>query len=186
MIEAEKIFAIEAPIDNVWSYVRDISKWAMLLPGCKECAIIDDHNSRWTVKVGAGGLVKTVNVLVCVEKWDGPERVNFTYKLEAEPVVGGGSYLASKNAAGHTDIKLQLRVEGGGPMAPMWEAVCKPLFHPLASSFTEKLKADIEQHMGIAPAAAQNANVLSAFFSGVAQWLRRLWLTLSGSKKASE
>ena len=168
MIEAEKSFAIEAPIGNVWDFVKDIGKWADLLPGCRECVIIDEHHSRWTIKVGAGGLVKTVNVLVHVAQWDGPERVNFSYKLEAEPVTGGGCYIAAKKGPGETDIRLQLRVEGSGPMAPMWEAVCKPLFHPLASAFTEKLKVAIEQHVGIAgPADATRTSLSSVFASPV-------------------
>lgn len=186
MIEADKAFSIDAPIDNVWDYVRDINKWAMLLPGCRECTIIDELNSHWTIKVGAGGLVKTVKVRVCVEKWDGPERVNFTYQLESEPVTGGGYYLAAKNGSNQTDIKLQLRVEGSGPMAPMWEAICKPLFHPLATNFTDKLKADIEQHVGIAPAAKPARTGLSAVFGVIADWLRRRWLILTGARKASE
>ena len=186
MIEAEKLFSIGAPIDDVWDYVRDISKWANLLPGCRECVIIDEHNSRWTIKVGAGGLVKTVNVLVCVEKWDGPGRVNFAYRLESEPVVGGGHYFATINDLGETDIRLQLRVEGSGPMAPMWEAVCKPLFNPLASTFTEKLKAEIEQFVGIESAPKSNSKGLFAVFSALSDWLRKLWVMLAGSKKASE
>ena len=182
MIEAEKAFSIAAPIDNVWEYVRDIDRWAMLLPGCRECNIVDDHHSRWTIKVGAGGLIKTVDVLVQVEHWnDGPERVNFSYKLASEPVVGSGCYSATTNASGATDIRLQLRVEGSGPMAPMWEAVCKPLFHPLASNFSEKLKAEIEQFVGIEPSLPTKSNGLLALISNLLGWFRRLRLRLTGS-----
>lgn len=185
MIEAEKLFSIKAPIHDVWDYVQDIEKWAMLLPGCRECVIIDEHNSRWTIKVGAGGLVKTVTVLVNVEKWDGPERVNFTYKLESEPVIGGGQYVASKAGLQSTDISLQLRVEGSGPMAPMWEAVCKPLFHPLASNFSEKLKAEIELFVGLEPTPAESKSGLFSLFSIFTGWLRKLWSGPAGSKKAA-
>lgn len=184
MIEAEKSFVIGAPIDSVWDYVRDIGKWASLLPGCRECAIIDEHNSRWTIKVGAGGLVKTVNVLVCVEKWDGPERVNFTYKLESEPVVGGGCYIASKTGSHATDVRLQLRVEGSGPMAPMWEAVCKPLFNPLAGAFTEKLKTEIEQYVGVPALPAAEKSGSGSVMAVVMNWLRKLWLTVAGGNQS--
>lgn len=186
MIEAEKNFAIAAPIDNVWDYVQDISRWADLLPGCRECAIIDDHHSRWTIKVGAGGLIKTVNVLVHVESWDGPDRVNFTYKLESEPVVGGGSYFAEISDQGETDIRLHLRVEGSGPMAPMWEAVCKPLFHPLATTFTDKLKVEIEQYVGIEPSLNEKKFGFTSTISFMVGWLRRLFSPFSGSNKIKE
>lgn len=179
MIEADKKFSIAAPIDNVWDYVRDIEKWAMLLPGCRECLIIDDHRSQWTIKVGAGGLVKTVKVLVAVHKWDGPGRVDFAYTLESEPVVGGGYYRASQNDNGSTDIELQLRVEGNGPMAPMWEAVCKPLFHPLATAFTDKLKTEIEAHVGLVPSQAGAKDGLTGWLGAIAGWWRRCWLVLA-------
>lgn len=178
MIEADKIFSIAAPIDQVWNYVRDINRWALLLPGCRECQIIDEHRSQWTIKVGAGGLVKTVKVLVTVDRWDGPEQVDFSYRLEAEPVVGGGCYRAIRNGSG-TDITLQLRVEGSGPMAPMWEAVCKPLFHPLATAFTDKLKADIEAYAGIAAAPAKAGVGLMGWLKAIAGGWRRFWLTLA-------
>ncbi len=95
MIEAQHGLVIEADIDHVWNYVQDISKWAVLFPGCRDCEVIDEHNSNWTIKVGAGGMIKTVNVLVHVDNWDGPGRVDFSYKLASEPVVGSGSYMAS-------------------------------------------------------------------------------------------
>jgi carbon monoxide dehydrogenase subunit G len=182
MIEAEHSIAIDAGIGNVWDYVQDIRRWANLFPGCHGCEIIDEHDSRWTVKVGAGGLVKTVIVLVHVDKWDGPGRVDFSYKLEKEPVVGGGSYIASRKSVGETEILLKLRVEGSGSMAPMWEAMCRPLLPQLAKSFSSKLKVEIEQAAGLA--SAQAVSRLSPF-AAVSAWLRKLWRSLFGSKTNS-
>jgi len=144
MIETEQTIVIDADIDRVWEYVRDIRRWANLFPGCRECTEIDSHDSRWTLKVGAGGLVRTVNALVHVDEWAGPERVNFSYKLEGDPVEGGGSYIAAKKGS-QTEIALQVRVVGSGSMAPLWEAVSKPLLPRLAKSFAEQLKAEIEK-----------------------------------------
>lgn len=169
MIEAEHDLVIAAGIENVWGYVQDISKWALLFPGCKECQVIDDNHSKWIIKVGAGGLIKTVNVLVHIEEWAGPEKVIFNYKLESEPVVGSGSYLASRNGANETAIKLHLRVEGSGQMAPMWEAVSKPLLPQMAKSFAGKLKDEIELACGIA------VEPKPSFFKAIWQWLLRLF-----------
>lgn len=182
MIEAEQSIAIDAGIGNVWDYVQDIRRWANLFPGCHGCELINEQDSRWTVKVGAGGLVKTVNVLVHVDKWDGPGRVDFSYKLEKEPVVGGGSYIASSKGANETDILLKLRVEGSGSMAPMWEAMCRPLLPQLAKSFSSKLKAEIEQAAGLASTRAEGK---SSLIAAIAAWLRKLWRSLFGSKTNS-
>lgn len=38
-----------------------------------------------------------------------------------------------------------MRVEGTGPMAPMWEAMGGPLLPKFAAAFARQLKAGIEQ-----------------------------------------
>jgi carbon monoxide dehydrogenase subunit G len=184
MIEAEQSISIGTPIESVWDYVQDIRKWANLFPGCRECHVIDAHDSRWVLKVGAGGLVRTVNVLVHVDRWDGPERVSFSYKLEAEPVLGSGSYIASRKGVCETEITLKVRVEGSGPMAPMWEAVSKPLLPQLAKSFAGKLKAEIETVAGPTIPVTQEAVVVEAtsVFAAIGRALRNVWRALFGSK----
>ena len=124
-----------------------------MMPGYRECTIIDANDSRWTLKVGVGGLVRTVKVRVHVEEWNEPERVSFSYKLEGDPVQGGGSYAASRMGVQQTEIALRVRVEGSGPMAPMWEAMSRPLLPQLAKSFAEKLKTEIETAAGAARVA---------------------------------
>ena len=144
MIETEQTILVAAAIGSAWCYVQDIHNWASLLPGCRECTVIDANDSRWILKVGAGGLVRTVNVLVHIDQWDGPERVIFSFKLDGDPVEGDGSYRAIRHADDATEITLGVRVRGSGAMAPMWEAVSKPLLPVLAKSFASKLKAQIE------------------------------------------
>lgn len=174
MIEAEHSIVIDAPINGIWDYVQDIRKWAKLFPGCRECTVIDEHDSRWVIKVGAGGLVRTVNVLVHIDQWDGPERVNFSYKLAGEPVEGGGAYVARALGPRQTEISLKVRVSGSGSMAPMWEAVSRPLLPQLAKVFAGQLKAEIEQAVGVVLVAAAAPSPLAAF----GQWLQRAWALL--------
>lgn len=172
MIESEHAIVIEAPIAGVWDYVQDIRRWANLFPGCRECNVIDANDSQWVLKVGAGGLVRTVNVRVHVIEWAGPGRVDFSYKLEGEPVEGSGSYTARVVGDRQTEICLTVRVNGSGPMAPMWEAVSRPLLPQLAKSFAGQLKAEIEKIAGTAPVPAQsNLN-----------WLQRIFTALFGRR----
>jgi carbon monoxide dehydrogenase subunit G len=145
VIETQHSLLIEAPIARVWEYVEDMRRWANLLPGCQECIVENLEDSRWILKVGTGGLVRTVNALVHVEQWAGPGRVDFSYKLEGDPVEGSGSYLASEMSPTQTEVTLQVRVQGGGPLAPMWEAISRPLLPRLAKMFATKLKEEIEQ-----------------------------------------
>lgn len=170
MIEAEHSMQIGADIEGVWNYVQDISKWAVLFPGCKECVVINANDSRWVIKVGAGGLVKTVNVLVRVDQWHGPERVNFSFQLEGEPVEGSGAYLATRTPTNGTEVNLKMRVSGSGPMAPMWEAVSTPLLPQIARSFAGKLKAEIESAVAVGAVAPPQ----STFGSTFGRWLHEV------------
>jgi carbon monoxide dehydrogenase subunit G/ketosteroid isomerase-like protein len=180
MIEAEHSLSINANIEQVWDYVQDIRKWANLFPGCQECEVLDEHNSRWIIKVGAGGLVKTVEVQVNIEKWDGPEKVDFTYKLKSEPVKGHGTYVAVPKGANETEVKLQLHVEGSGPMAPMWEAMCKPLLPQLAGAFGNSLRKEIENIVGVPTEAKQPGLLLR-----VGRWFRNVGRALAGAEDSA-
>jgi carbon monoxide dehydrogenase subunit G len=147
MIETERSVLIDADIESVWTYVEDIRRWASLFPGCRECNLIDEHDSHWVLKVGVGALVRTVNVRVHVDEWSEPERVLFSYTLDGDPVNGSGSYVASRKSEDETEVTLRVRVQGSGPVAPLWEAMSKPLLPQLAKSFAGQLKAEIEKSL---------------------------------------
>lgn len=150
MIETTQTVPVHCEIGQVWNYVQDIRHWADLMPGLQDCEIIDADNSRWTLKVGVGGLVRTVRVKVHVDKWDGPGSVLFSFELEGDPVSGNGSYAAVESGASETEMTLALQIVGSGPLAPMWEAMGTPLLPKFARAFAEQLACGIEAHSGLA------------------------------------
>jgi carbon monoxide dehydrogenase subunit G len=191
MIETEQTIEVDAPIEAVWAYAKDITGWAKLMPGLQDCSVIDDDDSRWTLKVGVGALVRTVKVFVHVDRWSGPTEVDFTYKLEGDPVNGGGVYRARGLGPSLTEITLGVRVNGEGPMAPMWEAMGKPLLPKFARSFAEQFKAEVEQaaqqgSMGSpqpslgGAAAAEQPPHSGSILSVVVNWLRALFQAKPG------
>lgn len=149
MIETEQSVTVDVGIDDVWSQVRDIQRWASLMPGLRECEVLDADRSRWVLKVGAGGLVRTVRVHVHVRAWDGPAHVSFAYELEGDPVQGHGTYHARALGPNRTEVTLWVQVIGSGPMAAMWEAMGKPLLPQFARAFAQQLKAKIEAEMPV-------------------------------------
>lgn len=192
MIETEQTIAIDAPILAVWAYAKDITGWAKLMPGLQDCAVIDEDDSRWTLKVGVGALVRTVKVFVHVDRWSGPDEVDFTYKLEGDPVNGSGMYRARSLGLNLTEITLGVRVVGEGPMAPMWEAMGKPLLPKFARSFAEQFKAEVEQAatQGSEASAQPSSDELAAveqpsqsgsLLSAAMDWLRALFGARFGS-----
>lgn len=167
MIETEQTVTVRAPIAAAWDHARDIRRWAELVPGMQDCDLIDADNSRWVVKVGVGGLVRTVTVDVQVTRWAGPEAVDFTYRLKGDPVTGGGSYRAVPVSEG-TELTLALRVEGVGPMAPMWEAMGRPVLPQLAKAFAGQLRDGIEAGAGASAPSRPRRSLWARFLA----WLR--------------
>lgn len=182
MIETEQHVEVGAGIEPTWNYAKDMQRWAAIMPGYQNCQIIDDDNSRWVLKVGVGAMVRTVTVLVRVERWAGPEEVDFTFSLEGDPVKGGGSYRASSAGSSATAVTLKVQVEGTGPMAPMWEAMGGPVLPKFAKGFAEQLKAMIEESVGVAPSRTQTDN--ASLIARLYEWLRRIWRSLSVREKA--
>lgn len=171
MIETEQTIIIGAPIGRVWDFAKDINAWAKLMPGLQNCDILDGDHSRWMLKAGAGALVRSVKIAVHVNRWAGPEEVDFTYALEGDPVKGGGMFRAAALGPNQTQMSLAVQVEGTGPMAPMWEAMGRPLLPKFARGFAEQFKEEVE---GIAMASAVPPRSVFARLLQFLQWVRRL------------
>ena len=180
LIKAEHTLHVDAAIDAVWVYVSDIHRWSALFPGCTDCAVLDDQHSNWTVKVGAGGLIKTVRVMVEVVEWVAPSTVGFTFRLNDEPVTGHGAFNATACDGAATEIRLSLVVEGSGQMAPMWEAMCRPLLPSMASTFAGRLQAAIEGEQTTAPMPRPSR------VRRLLNWLRVLIMGSSSSSRVSD
>lgn len=174
MIDAEQTVTIHADIERVWTFVRDLRNWASLMPGMQDCEVLDEDNSRWTLKVGVGALVRTVKVKVHVEQWAGPGHVAFSYRLEGDPVLGSGSYHATTKGSGQTEVRLQVRVEGSGPMAPMWEAMSRPLLPQLTKAFAAELRGKIEAQADAAPPSPASPPRSLSLIGALSAWFRTL------------
>ncbi|MEO7385174.1 MAG: SRPBCC family protein [Novosphingobium sp.] len=171
MIETKQTITIDAPIAQVWTFASDINAWAKLMPGLQNCEIVDGDDSHWTLKVGVGALIRTVKVFVHVERWAGPDEVDFTYNLKGDPVNGSGIYRARSLGPSETEITLGIRVVGNGPMAPMWEAMGKPLLPKFARAFAEQFKAEVERTSVGEIQPVRSMTLLDRLLS----WLRRLF-----------
>jgi len=172
VIETEQTVRVACDIGRTWDYARDFAQWASIMPGYQSCEIEDADNSRWVLKVGVGAMVRTVKVRVHVEQWAGPERVDFSFRLEGDPVEGSGSYLAAPAEAG-TDMTLKVRVVGSGPMAPMWEALGAPVLPKFARAFAEQLRDRIEA--ANPPAAIPVSALRRGILTRIMAWVRGLW-----------
>jgi carbon monoxide dehydrogenase subunit G len=172
MLEHQLPVSIDASNAEVWSYVSDMANWASNFPGYRSFEVFSQADSGWTLKVGVGALVRTVKVKVHVELWSEPDRVEFTFRLDADPVDGSGSYVATARQDGGTNIILTIRINGRGAMAPAWEAMARPVLPKLVKGFGESLKAEIERR---AAAAGETNEPRSCVQLTEGRWLRRIW-----------
>jgi carbon monoxide dehydrogenase subunit G len=168
VIEDRQSIAIDAPLARVWDIAKEIHAWSRLMPGFERCEIIDAANSCWTMKVGAGALVRTLTVLVSVTRWAGPEEVDFTYELKGDPVQGNGKYRARSTGPDASEMTLEIRVEGAGPMAPLWEAMGRPLLPKLVRGFNEQFKAQVEHTTQLT-----DASLTATRWTRFVNWLRK-------------
>lgn len=175
MIETTQGVDVAAPVRATWDYARDVERWARIMPGYQSCEIVDADTSIWVLKVGVGALVRTVNVEVDVTRWAGPDEVDFTFKLRGDPVTGQGTYRAQAIQVDATRLELHVEVCGSGPLAPMWEAMGRPVLPRFARSFAEELKARIEAAQG--PEQPGGGPIQA----GDAGMLRRIASSLRGS-----
>jgi carbon monoxide dehydrogenase subunit G len=187
MIETEQTVTVHCDIDTTWAYARDFQQWASIMPGYQSCEIQDEDNSRWILKIGVGAMVRTVKVHVHVDEWAGPERVDFSFKLEGDPVTGSGAYRAAPAGEDRTEMTLQVKVAGSGPMAPMWEAMGGPVLPKFARGFADQLKKRIEEANASAGNALNSASATSSPRETSGSFLSRLkslWLRLIGRKRS--
>lgn len=181
MIETTQTVTVAAPLGASWDQAKDIERWAEIMPGYRSCEIIDADNSQWVLKVGVGGMVRTVTVDVHVERWVGPEEVDFRFALKGDPVTGSGTYRARALSPHETELALHVAISGTGPMAGMWEAMGGPVLPRFARSFAEDLKAKIEASADGAPAEAtpshpaRGADPRPGLLARVFAWFRRLF-----------
>jgi carbon monoxide dehydrogenase subunit G len=178
MIKTNQTVTVGCGIEETWSYAKDFERWATIVPGYQSCEIEDEDNSLWLLKVGVGAMVRNIKVCVHVKEWAGPGRVDFSFKLEGDPVLGRGSYLAQANGASQTDMTLRVEVEGSGPLAPMWEAMGAPVLPKFAKAFAEQLRNRIEEFNGAVPQESGTPKRAT----GCVAWLRSIWNVIFGRK----
>ena len=171
MIQTTQTVAVAAPIDETWTFAKDVERWAEIMPGYQQCDLRDADHSTWVLKVGVGAMVRTVTVDVHVTRWAGPEAVDFDFALKGDPVTGSGTYRAEAANKSETSVTLAVRVCGGGPMAPMWEAMGGPLLPKFARGLAEDLKARIEAQRGEPSATAIDR---PSRWQRLVEWLKRL------------
>src|SRR5687768_11175427 len=100
MPQAEHKKIIQAPLPEVWEFVRDMDNWAPLVTGYERHEKLSETESFWFLKGELGGLTRIAEFKVHIDEWDESGRVRFRLQGVNEPVTGNGSFDAVEIANG--------------------------------------------------------------------------------------
>ncbi len=145
MPEVEYKTVVNAPIDDVWSFVSVIDKWAPYLKGYEKHDELNDRESVWTLKGDVGVLSRTVKVKVNITDWDNEEKkVTFVIEGINEKATGGGTFLAVSKSDNETELTFILEINAGGMIGPVVNVLMTPMLKPVAAEMADKIKNAIE------------------------------------------
>ena len=145
MPEASHTLMVQAPLGVVWEFVREMGKWARLVPGFQHFVPIDERQSRWTVKGNLGVVSRTVEFCVDITEWVECSQVAFRLRALNENATGRGALHAAKDTDSSTTLKFQLSLEAGGTMGPMVNALMGPVLPRLVIEFARAIGEEIER-----------------------------------------
>jgi len=166
MPQREAKFAVNAPPEELWRFIRDFQSLCTCIPGVERITVVDDRTAELTVKekVGVVPLILTLRARIDAE--EPPRRLHATAK--AEHLTMAIDVTLQRTASG-TELLSLFDVKGEGPLKPIVDR----LFERRATERTAQFAACIEKRFGAVsaeavPAARERAGRLH-------RWLARLW-----------
>jgi len=136
-------------IEEIWTFVSDMDKWAPLVPGYIEHEIINDRESTWAFKGDLGFMKKTVKLKIDITEWNEPTRVTFNLKGISDNFNGSGYFIAEAIDANNTTMSGNLDITAGGAMGPMVNTILKNFVPKTAEELTVAVADKIKEVVGV-------------------------------------
>ncbi|SLK20823.1 MULTISPECIES: CoxG family protein [unclassified Paenibacillus] len=134
---------LEIPIHTIWDFVRDMNKWAPLVPGYIEHEILNEHQSTWSFKGDLGFVKKTVKLQIDITQWQEPTRVSFDLTGLSDNFSGNGYFEADAINKHLTMMTGYLDITAKGAMGPMINSILKNFVPKTAFELSEAIAAEI-------------------------------------------
>lgn len=126
---------LHIPIENVWSFVSDMNKWAPLVPGYRDHEILNDRQSTWKFIGNLGFMQKLVHLKIDIKEWQEPTKVTFDLTGLNENFKGNGYFEAKAVNGMKTKIIGHLNITAKGMKGPV--------INPILKSFVPKTTKDL-------------------------------------------
>ena len=104
---------IEAPVEVVWDFAKDIKNWAPLLKYYESLEELNERESIWTMKGEIGPFTRITKLRVIITEWLEQQRVAFDMEGINEPIKGSGNVSLNSNGGesripGATTVSITL------------------------------------------------------------------------------
>ena len=179
-------FTVGAPVDFLWSYLLDVERVAVCMPGAELTEIVDDHTWKGKVNVKFGPVAMSFAGTVAMqERDDGAHRVVLQAKGTEQRGKGAAtarvtSWLEPDRSASLTRVKMEADITLTGAAAQMSRGLLPEVSRKLTKQFADCLEAGMT---ATAPEVAPTGEAgpirgirlgLSALWSAIVRFFRRL------------
>jgi carbon monoxide dehydrogenase subunit G len=170
MPQREASFAVNAPPEALWRFLRDLPSLCACIPGVQRLEVIDERHAALTVQEKVGVVPMIVDLSARIESEDPPRQLHAVAVAEHLTMEID---VALEARGGGTQLMTAFKVTGTGPL----KAVVDRLFERRATERAEQFAKSLEARFGeAARAAAEPAAAAPAQPVGA---LARAWRWLS-------
>jgi carbon monoxide dehydrogenase subunit G len=111
MPRREATFRVNAPIGELWKFIRDFEALCTCIPGVERIQVLDDRNAELTVKEKIGVVPMTLTLRASIESEDPPHALHAVAK--ADHLMMEIDVRLRADGSG-TETGQRVRREGGG------------------------------------------------------------------------
>jgi uncharacterized protein len=185
LVETE--FTVGAPVDFLWSYLLDVERVAVCMPGGELTEIVDDRTWKGKVNVKFGPVAMSfAGTVTMQERDDGAHRVVLRAKGTEQRGKGAAtarvtSWLEPDPSAALTRVRMEADITLTGAAAQMSRGLLPEVSRKLTKQFAACLEAGMTAKVPERPADAEARPIrgirlgLSAVWSSIVRFFRRLF-----------
>ena len=144
----EDEFAVSAPVDRVWAFVRDPDQVAPCIPGAERVETIDDTHYRVTAGAKVSFLSLSFALNVALTEIDEPRRlVSVAEGMDArlkERVKLVAALTLEPAGAGQTTVRYRIDLTVYGKLAALGLTVIKGKAKQMATDFATGIRTRLE------------------------------------------
>lgn len=139
----EDSFEVDAPVDRVWSVLKDVPRVASCIPGAKITEAVDERTYRGTVGLKVGPVSVSYNATIVVERLDDASH-QAQFSISGDETRGRGGVRASMSSsvepsASGSRIALRADAKISGVIATVGGRLIEGVAKKQIATFAENL-----------------------------------------------